>query len=872
MKKIMIGILIIIPLLIVLTVGLVTTFVSTRVEIGVESVALDKSELTLELQDGYYKIDDLLKVTVMPERASDKSYEWSIANVHSRDPQYPDADNGKDGFFYVRLLDAAYQPANTVSSGYLDINVHCTFDLIVTAQTYSATCLVTVGKTISNVSIESADTDLTVGEKAQLNAVFTPLDGIASAVYWHSDDDNVVTVDKNGVVTATGKGSASVTLEVINAEGTSVKSAPVTFNVTEGYTRFGNSVYTHLRRMSFDELGMSPAIIAGTTGCSVDGDYLVIDGTTDRAVVNTTDGGEIMFAVCGQYDVVIMGAEYFGADYVLETQGLPLYLTVKYLSVFMSDSALGEVVWSSNDETVASVTQNGEVNTVNSGDVTISVAVETPEGNREASVEIKVRRKIAVLISEVTDTSLQAGLARETVVASHKLTNGNEEPNAFAVTVAYPKRAEGESEETFYESFRFETDKPEYAYFDTEDGNGIANNLLMFNHEALLENGGVVEIKVTVSARYPKYPNLPSYTTASFTVKVVAGVQVDNHKDMKAALEAGKNVCLAANIPLINEAGKNSAPTIYARANLYGNGYIVSAQKDQLGEALRPIITSAADNLTISNVTLRANTIEGDVDALEASTFTTGYAIGFRQSDNGNSHILGNRVEFCILENCRSLCDMKGADVEFEGCILRNTSGVGLYIDTRVSGSTVWYNNLTMTNCIMSNMIGSGMNFGYYNYTDDTYAKYPHTTFTQKGFLDIYNWQPVDNCSLIPDDVINDAGLPSDLVKTAIQSVIRDSQFLNRFKKTYDGTINIHFGFISVGLNNKSYLSSDISLEDKRFKVFDTSQIESIPSLVQNFLKYPIYVWCYDTNETQLVPGHTYVVNTKTIDKLHGIS
>ena len=42
MKKVMVGILILIPLVVLLVVGLVTTFVSVNAYIGVESVTLDK--------------------------------------------------------------------------------------------------------------------------------------------------------------------------------------------------------------------------------------------------------------------------------------------------------------------------------------------------------------------------------------------------------------------------------------------------------------------------------------------------------------------------------------------------------------------------------------------------------------------------------------------------------------------------------------------------------------------------------------------------------------------------------------------------------------------------------------------------------------
>ena len=42
MKKILVGILIVVPLLVVLMVGLVTTFVSVRAYIGVEGIEFDK--------------------------------------------------------------------------------------------------------------------------------------------------------------------------------------------------------------------------------------------------------------------------------------------------------------------------------------------------------------------------------------------------------------------------------------------------------------------------------------------------------------------------------------------------------------------------------------------------------------------------------------------------------------------------------------------------------------------------------------------------------------------------------------------------------------------------------------------------------------
>ena len=75
MKKVMIGILVLIPVMVLLVVGLVTTFVSVNAYIGVESVELDKHNLTIS-PTKVYDLDGangLFEVTVLPEMAQDKT-------------------------------------------------------------------------------------------------------------------------------------------------------------------------------------------------------------------------------------------------------------------------------------------------------------------------------------------------------------------------------------------------------------------------------------------------------------------------------------------------------------------------------------------------------------------------------------------------------------------------------------------------------------------------------------------------------------------------------------------------------------------------------------------------------------------------------
>lgn len=56
MKKLMLGILVVIPIVVLVVVGLVTTFISVTAVISVESVSLNKSSLTIELNE-VYKLD-----------------------------------------------------------------------------------------------------------------------------------------------------------------------------------------------------------------------------------------------------------------------------------------------------------------------------------------------------------------------------------------------------------------------------------------------------------------------------------------------------------------------------------------------------------------------------------------------------------------------------------------------------------------------------------------------------------------------------------------------------------------------------------------------------------------------------------------------
>ena len=340
-----------------------------------------------------------------------------------------------------------------------------------------------------------------------------------------------------------------------------------------------------------------------------------------------------------------------------------------------------------------------------------------------------------------------------------------------------------------------------------------------------------------------------------------------------------------------------------------------------------PFFYVYANDVTFSNLTLRPNKLSsedmdgGDVSITETSElFTNGYCIKFNltmfrgeEGQRDAEMITGGRVEYCLMENCTVFLQVQGAEVEIEGCIMRNASGVGIHVRNfkENSSTPLTHNDLTITNCVMSNMVGTAINFDYGNtdYTEDINNR---STFTQNGFFDIYNWQPIDSLQLIPSGTLDGIGVTGGLQQmlfTIIQNAFDREPLLDDYKIRYGNFDHMHLGFISMGIGGPSYInygylpdgrrvledgtiegtdekadpdqvSWNCNMEDKRFSHFSSNDISSLESLlsglgsidfVGNLLNNPLYIWSYTNDTHDLVPGVTYTVNAKLIDRLHGI-
>ncbi len=161
--------------------------VSDVVVVTPTAVTLDKTSLTMNVDDTYQ-----LKAIVEPNGATDKTVTWSsdnegIAKVDS---------DGK---------------VTAVSVGEAKITVTTNSGEI------TATCIVKVVSGVAEViptavTLNTNSLDMNVDDTYQLKAIVEPNGATDKTVTWSSDNEDVATVDTEGIITALSAGEATITV------------------------------------------------------------------------------------------------------------------------------------------------------------------------------------------------------------------------------------------------------------------------------------------------------------------------------------------------------------------------------------------------------------------------------------------------------------------------------------------------------------------------------------------------------------------------------------------------------------------------------------------------------------------------------------
>ncbi len=352
------------------------------------SITIDKSEISLEAKE-----TDTLVATIFPELATEKSVEWS-----SSDESIATVDaNG--------LVTAIAVGETTITATTVD------------GSNLSATCKVTVIPTLAtSITLDKSEINLEAKETTTLVAIVLPELTTDKSVEWSSSDESIAIVDENGIVTAIAVGEATITATIVDGTNLSATckvsviptlATSITLDKTEISLEAKETdtlVATVLPELATEksvEWSSSDESIA-----IVDENGIVTAIAVGEATITaTTVDGSNLSATC-KVTVVPTLAETITLDKTeisLEaTETATLIVTV--LPELTTDKS---VEWSSSNEAVAVVDENGVVTAVAVGEATIT-ATTVDDSNLSASCKVTVVPTLAVYIElDQTEASVE---------------------------------------------------------------------------------------------------------------------------------------------------------------------------------------------------------------------------------------------------------------------------------------------------------------------------------------------------------------------------------------------------------------------------------------------------------------------------------
>lgn len=171
---------------------------------AVTGITLDKS--TLALAPGKTAT---LAATVAPQTAANKEVRWTSSNTNV-------ATVDATGKVTAAGNGTAVITASTVDGGF---TAQCTVTVLEDKPEIVA---------VENVTLNKTSASLEVGETEQLTATVKPADAANKSVRWKSNNENVVSVDANGKLTAISSGMATVTVTTEEGNFTALCKVTVT--------------------------------------------------------------------------------------------------------------------------------------------------------------------------------------------------------------------------------------------------------------------------------------------------------------------------------------------------------------------------------------------------------------------------------------------------------------------------------------------------------------------------------------------------------------------------------------------------------------------------------------------------------------------
>ena len=291
-----------------------------------------------------------LTAIVVPDDATDKTVTWSTSDEN------------------IAAVDAN-GVVTAISAG--------TATITAMAGDKVALCQVTVENiAVSGITLSQSAESLLKGEVLTLTATVVPADAFDKTVTWSTSDERIAAVDGNGVVTAVAEGTATITA---TAGG---HSAACLITVEKGIGVSGIMLQDRAFLVEGEVLSLTANIVPNNAT-----NKTVIWNSSDESIVNVDDNGVVTAVAEGRATITATAGRHSAVCLITVEKGIAVSgITLSQSSVFLTedeyitltatvapdDATNKTVIWSSSNEGIASVSDDGVVSAHNVGTVTIT--------------------------------------------------------------------------------------------------------------------------------------------------------------------------------------------------------------------------------------------------------------------------------------------------------------------------------------------------------------------------------------------------------------------------------------------------------------------------------------------------------------------
>ena len=830
MKKVLIGLLLIIPMAIVAAVVLVTNVVLITPDITVASIAIVDPDFYQDVDSVSLYFDRpgmqyQLAALVLPKKATNKKVHWSIENSVSYDPEYEGDiatvdDNGNVTINWTGTFDVV---AKTDDGGKTD---RCRFEIKsdVARSAYIVYKDVKLGETPS--------IDITTDEIIRLEACAHPIDVDLEYVTWESSDKdkNVLSVDANGVVVPQGAGTATVTMKLKSKDfvsGSEKRVAPEIVRTVQITVR-GGVFPTALKYVYTDSVSLSS--IGGAEGstlvksqnATLESDVIVFSGKTGYAVLEK--GGKTMTLRKVESETSIV---FENADVIENSTVIVGKVPYKLNAIFAAsgEKASGARYNSLNTDVATIDEKTGLITAISSGEVTFTAEF----GGETISIDLHVRKPVIYFMLE---KDAPQGIADECVYGNMYFEYSGEEMTGRLVPFRQIKVVAPEDLTGSENLSRFKWSVVSDGDIATIDENGV----ITFSE---FEKGVRKNVKVIAEAMDSPYAGDSIKREYNFTV--MYGVNVETADELTKAVNEeidGKkyevfmrNDITIRSIRYTESDTKNisgekgeeirtwcNAP-LRLSTSLYGNGHTIDwKHRDYDDPTAKPNIMGSnilvmdgpegkdAPRVLLRNVKIKSSELPKN------NTFASKDFVGIGVETKGNVH-----VQYCVIENAMYCMRVGSYDNEeeavkkgdfaetlIEGTIMSNSSKF-----TCFSWCIFKNQRVVMKNCVYGQAASPSVGFSSGDDNEE------HTcNLDIQGILRIYNWKQDVDLDLVGGITNNDA--IDKILKDVIQKGLQGKRYEHLFVKD-SGVRYMHCGMLFSGLSQENRVTVTGALEENGF-------------------------------------------------------